>query len=154
MKEGNNTVYSDEEKASAKATASRILNDWRLGDKTEESFAALAGEKSTDPGSKDNGGLYEDIVPGKMVDSFNDWCFAEGRKPGDTGLVMTEYGCHIMFYSGNSETLYRDYLIETDLRNTATTDWFNALIEALSVKEGSTRYLSRGLVIKPAEETK
>lgn len=151
VKDANgNVTYSDEEKAAAKATANTILNDWRLGEHTEDSFAALANEKSSDTGSNENGGLYEDIIPGMMVPAFNDWCFAEGRKPGDTGLVMTEYGCHVMYYSADSETLYRDYLIENDLRNTAVSEWYNALVDALTVTEGNTRYLSYDLILQPA----
>ena len=33
-----------------------------------------------------------------MVPAFNDWCFDEARKEGDTGLVKTNYGYHVMYY--------------------------------------------------------
>ena len=34
-----------------------------------------------------------------MVDAFNDWCFDAARQSGDTGLVDTSYGTHIMYFS-------------------------------------------------------
>ena len=38
-----------------------------------------------------------------MVVAFNDWCFDESRKPGDSGLVRTEFGYHIMYFVGAEE---------------------------------------------------
>jgi len=81
------TEYSATEMAGAKVAAEELLAQWQAGDATEDSFAALATEKTADPGSKETGGLYEDVYPGQMVANFNDWCFAEDRKHGDTGIV-------------------------------------------------------------------
>lgn len=138
------TTYSDEEKATAKAAAEEIYNEWKNGDATEESFAALANEKSDD-GDGTTGGLFEDIYPGQMVPAFNDWCF-DDRKAGDTGIVETEYGYHIMFYSGDSETNYRDYLISNELANNDFEAWYTALIDAVSATEGSFKYVRTDLV--------
>ena len=95
--EGNIT-YSDEAWETCRAAAQAILDEWLAGDKTEDSFAALANEKSTDPGSNTNGGLYTDVTEGQMVQPFNDWCFDESRQYGDYGLVQTSYGYHVMFF--------------------------------------------------------
>ena len=141
------TTYSDEEKAAAMTTASQLLTQWKAGEATEASFAGLAAEKSTDPGSAANGGLYEDIYPGQMVAAFEDWCYDESRKPGDTGVVETEYGCHVMYFSGNSDVTYRDYQIRTELQNTAVSDWYTAIVNGASVTEGDTSYLSLDLVL-------
>ena len=141
------TTYTDEEKAAAKAKAEEILAAWQAGEATEESFAALAAEKSTDTGSVANGGLYEDVYPGQMVTNFNDWCFAEGRKAGDTGIVESEYGYHIMFYSGDSETLYRDFMIENTLINEDVSAWYTALIESVTATKENTKYISTNLVL-------
>lgn len=147
-KDGNgNTTYSDEEKNAAKATAEALLTEWKNGDANEESFAALAGEKSEDPGSSENGGLYEDVYPGQMVANFNDWCFADGRKAGDTGIVESTYGYHVMFYSGDSETTYRDYLVAKALRSTESEAWYNNLLDNAAVTEGSMKYLKTDLVL-------
>ncbi len=82
----------------SEVVAKDILADWENGPKTEDSFAALVADNSTDPGSKDNGGLYEDFARGTMVAEFNDWCFDDARKPGDTGIVQTSYGYHVMYF--------------------------------------------------------
>ena len=111
-------TITDEAWADAEQEANDILNEWLSGEMTEDSFSALANEHSTDPGSNTNGGLYEDVHPGQMVEAFNDWCFADGRQPGDYGIVKTNYGYHIMFFSGVGETVYwfqtakEDYVTE------------------------------------------
>ena len=43
-----------------------------------------------------------------MVTAFNDWCFDASRKPGDTGIVETDYGVHVMYFSGTAEPLWKD----------------------------------------------
>ena len=95
--------YSDGAKAAAKAEAERILALWQA-DPTEDNFKTLALEYNQDPGSKDNGGLYEDFQPGKMVTEFNDWCFDESRQPGDCEIVETTHGYHIIYFIGQTET--------------------------------------------------
>lgn len=96
-----NGELSEEEKASAKAEAREkaesLLADFQ-SNPTEAYFAELAGQHSEDPGSKDNGGLYEKVAPGQMVPTFNDWCFDPARKSGDTGIVETDFGYHVMFF--------------------------------------------------------
>ena len=79
-------------------TAKDILAQWESGEKTEASFAELATENSTDPGSAENGGLYTGVTDGQMVAEFNDWCFDDARRPGDTDIVQTTYGYHIMYF--------------------------------------------------------
>lgn len=140
------TTYSDEEKAAAKASAEELLAQWEAGEATEESFGILANEKSSD-GDGTTGGLYENIYPGQMVVNFNDWCFAEGRKAGDTGIVETEYGCHVMYFSGDSEISYRDYLITNELRNADMETWYTGLLDAATVTEGDTSFVRKDLVL-------
>ncbi len=96
--ENNQTVYSDDEWAACLAKAENILKQWKDGEATEASFAALATEKTEDPGSQSTGGLYQYVYEGQMVPAFNDWCFDESRQYGDTGIVKTNYGYHIMFF--------------------------------------------------------
>ena len=96
--DGKTTTYSDAEWEACRKKAQDILDKWLAGEKTEDSFAKLAQENSTDPGSKDKGGLYTYIYKGQMVKPFEEWCFAEGRKTGDYGLVKTDYGYHVMYF--------------------------------------------------------
>ncbi len=141
------TTYSDEEKAAAKEKAEKVLADWKAGEANEEAFAALVKDNSTDTGSIENGGLYENVYPGQMVVNFNDWCFDETRKAGDTGIVETEYGYHVMYFVGDSDVTYRNYLIENTLKSNDMNEWYAALVEAVNVTEGSTKYINTSLVL-------
>lgn len=128
-----NTTYSDAEKAKAKEEAEKLLKQWMDGDATEDSFAELANKESDDNNGKvTNGGLYEDIYPGKMVENFDDWCFDAARKAGDTGIVETEYGYHVMYYSSTDSMTYRDLMIDSDLRSEDTQKWQDDLAEKIS----------------------
>lgn len=94
---------TEEALAAAKAEAEEAYNTWKSGEATEDSFAALATEKSDDTGSAALGGLYEGVYKGQMIPSFNDWCFDAARQPGDTGIVETTAGYHIMYFVGEGE---------------------------------------------------
>lgn len=100
-------VSTDESKAVCLQRAEELLEQWKTGAATEESFAQLANEHSEDPGSNTNGGLYEYVYQGDMVDTFDAWCFDESRKPGDTGIVETDYGYHIMYFVYGADEWYR-----------------------------------------------
>ena len=82
-----------------------------------------------------------------MVEAFDIWCFTDGREPSDTGIVETEFGYHIMFYSGDSETLYRDFIIKNDLMTEDTNAWYTALVDSYTVTEVDTKYVSTDLVL-------
>lgn len=140
------TVYSEEEKAAAKAAAEEILNTWKSGEATEEAFAALANEKSDD-GDGTTGGLYENIYPNQMVENFENWCYDDSRKAGDTGIVETEYGYHVMYFVGDSDATYRDYMIENELRSADVSEWYTAATEAMTLTEGDTKYIRTDLVL-------
>ena len=138
--------YTEEEMEAAKLEAEVLLNEFKSTKGSNLIFGDLANEHSAD-GDGTTGGLYEDVVPGQMVANFDAWCFEEGRKAGDTGLVDSEYGWHIMFYEGDSETTYREYLVDYALRTTAVDEWYNALIEATKITEGNTKHMDKDLVL-------
>lgn len=86
------TEHPELDPAAKKAKAEEILNRIKGG----EDFAAVAKETSEDPGSKDKGGLYEDIRMGQMVKPFED--AALSVQPGEIvpTLVETDFGYHII----------------------------------------------------------
>ncbi len=107
-------ALSDEKIKKAEANAKKALADWNAGDKTEDSFAQYATELTEDTGSAENGGLYENVVPGQMVAEYDAWIFDEARKPGDTAIVETEYGYHVMYFVEANDS-YSDTKIRNDL---------------------------------------
>lgn len=131
--------FSEESWAAGKENAETILNEWLAGDKTEESFAALAQQHSGDPGSAANGGLYTGVTEGQMVQSFNDWCFDASRQIGDYGIVQTEYGYHIMYFCG-SNPLWRDHA-QADYVNEMSNQAVTEICEAVSLNVDYSKIL-------------
>ncbi len=134
------------EKNKLKAKAQLLLDEWMKGDKTEESFIQLAKDKSED-GNASTGGLYENVYPGQMVESFEDWCYDADRKPGDTGIVESTYGYHIMYFVGDAEDTYRDYMIKNELRADDMEEWHKKLVESMPLdeREMNTKYVGLDL---------
>lgn len=91
----------------AKAKADEVLAEWENGERTLDSFKALAEQYSNDPGSASGGGVYENIKSGSMVAEFNDWCFDSSRKAGDVEIIKTDYGYHIIYFIGDGEPSWR-----------------------------------------------
>ena len=123
---------TDEQKKAAKASADKIYKEWQSGAKTEDSFAALAKEKSKDTGSAADGGLISGITSSaNYVESFRNWATDSSRKVGDTGIVESEYGYHIMYYSGS------DYAWKSAIRSAKASEDFEKQLDKL---EGSDEY--------------
>lgn len=103
------TEYSAEVVLKAYEQAKDILTQYENGAKTEESFGELAEQYSADTGSvgenaqNGGGGLYTDIEKGQMVAPFEEWVYDESRQPGDTGIVMTNYGWHVMYFVSKAD---------------------------------------------------
>lgn len=118
--------------ADAYAKAEDILNEWKSGAATADSFAELANKYSDDTGSNTNGGLYEAVTRGTMISSFNDWIFTPGRNAGDTGIVVNTSGStddvlgyHVMYFQGAGEVRWK-YQAKTALSSADYSDWFEA----------------------------
>ena len=124
----------EDAKAAAKIKAEQILDDWKNGDATEDSFAELAKTYSDDSGSNTNGGLYEAVKQGQMVTNFNDWIFDASRKPGDTGIVESDYGYHIIYFVGdNKEEWYVN--IKDTITSNKLNDYMADLTADVEVKD-------------------
>lgn len=116
----------EDEMAEALAEAEEILAEYEAGEQTAEAFAELAETYSSDTGSNTNGGLYEEVYQGEMVDSFNDWCFDESREPGDTGIVESDYGYHIMYFDSYGD-IYRNITVESTMRSDDYSAWYEEI---------------------------
>jgi len=113
VEDASASTWTDDEWKIAEETANEIYAQWK-DDPTEEKFVSLANQYSVDPGNGTDdtgkkGGIYEDFGYGKMVTEFNDWCFDQSRQTGDTGIVKTTYGYHIMYF----------------VEQTATREWYD-----------------------------
>lgn len=130
--------YADEQtklKAEARAHADELLAQWQAGDATEDSFAELAMKESSD-GSKYTGGLYTQVTQGMMVAEFNDWCFDSARKSGDTGVVDTQFGSHVMYFVGTDLPCWQAQVV-ADLKAKDADAWEKDLAKDVSAELNS-----------------
>ena len=141
------TVYSEKEKNEAKTKAEGFLKTWKEGDATEETFIELV-KKNSDDSSASEGGLYEDIHPdSSYVESFLNWSIDPERKPGDTGVIESIYGYHVMFYVGDDDMTYRDYMITNEMRTADQQEWYDGILEPVKTSVGDTSKLDLDLIL-------
>lgn len=127
-KDENNVT--DAEKKAANETANKLLKG--LGDKvTEEAFIEMVKGNTADEASAETGGLYENIrVSDNFVENFEAWSFDPARKVGDTGIVETEYGYHIMYFvADNTDDLDWKAAIKSSMANEQLTEFQTELFK-------------------------
>ena len=93
-------------------------------------------ENSAD-GSKYVGGLYTQVYQGQMVDAFNDWCFDASRQPGDTGIVETTYGYHVMYFVGQ-DLPYWQAQVTSALKDQDYAEWVQAFTADSSIEQNNS----------------
>ena len=70
-----------------------------------------------------------------MVESFDAWCFDSARKPGDTGIVKTNYGYHVMYFVG-ANTVWQEQA-KSDMLSQKAADFVD---QALAKAEAKIDY--------------
>lgn len=121
--------------AEAKKLAEKTLAKWKENGGTDSAFAKLATKETEDTGSAENGGLYENVTEdSNYVEPFLNWCFAKDRKKGDSGIIKTEYGYHIMYLSSKS----KDPVWKNNVREAIASKNFDSYIEK-TIKSDATR---------------
>ncbi len=108
--DGKTVALTSTEKAKYKEEAQKILDEFKKNP-TVENFAELTKKYTDDvdsEGKPNNDGLYENVADdGQYVEAFTKWAVDSSRKPGDTGIVETEYGYHVMYYvKANDDAWY------------------------------------------------
>lgn len=150
----------DEMNLAVRKTAVDVLTQVKGG----ADFSALAKQYSEDPGSKDNGGLYQGVKKGQFVTEFDDVIFNKLSKPGETytDLVKTTFGYHIIQLvaingTGDSKTVdVRHILIKTktsaDLGIAQEPEWINTKLSGKNLKKASVEYDQTAMVPQVALE--
>ena len=132
---------TEDQYAAAKTKAEELLDQWKSGAATEESFAELAKANSADTGSAADGGLITDIYSGSgYVSTFTDWALDAARQPGDTGIVQNTgssvKGWHIMYFVGRDGDPVWKLTAKTAMENNDYTTWQNAAKDKVSYTTG------------------
>ncbi len=110
--EDGKMTYTEEEWAACQTKAEALLEQWKAGAATEDSFIELVEENSADTNTNKTGGLYAGFVKGDMEKSFGEgfeqWCVAEDRKTGDYALLKTDYGYHLVYFVESQDIWYTE----------------------------------------------
>ena len=90
----------------AEEAAKKELASWASAYKSGEgSFGQLAHDISQDKASNLQGGLYWHVSQGELISPLDEWVFDAARQPGDTTVIRSNLGVHILYYvDGNTET--------------------------------------------------
>jgi len=117
--------------AEAKAKAEDLLKQFLAGEKTKDAFEKFAKEHTDDSGV-----IYENVPKGQMVEAFENWMYDEARKAGDTGVVETEYGYHVMFFIGEGKIAW-EVAVAEELLSEDLTEWGKEIEKAhpITVKQ-------------------
>lgn len=127
--------------SAAKEQAQALLDEFAVGAQTGEAFGELAKKYSDDPGSKDNGGLYEGVTRStSFFADFLNWIFQSGRQVGDTGLVVNtqagQQGWHVM-YLDSAEGAYWKEIAANALLSEDLAAWSEGLQSGYEAVEGA-----------------
>ncbi len=125
--------------AGAETGADAILEEWRSGAATEESFAGLADKY----GASLEGGLYEGLTADGMPDALAEWIFDGTRVSGDAAVIAGDEEVHtdedgsththesgetsyVVYYAGVNDPEWH-----VNIKNTLLAERMNAYIEEI-----------------------
>lgn len=111
----------------ARAKADEILAEFNAGDQDGGKASVSWPRRIPAIPTATRAVCMRTFMPGQMVTEFNDWCFDESRQPGDTGIVETSYGVHVMYFDGFGNS-YRDTLVENALRTADYNAWHDGVV--------------------------
>ena len=84
----------------------------------------------------EDGGLIPDISQdSSLVTEFKDWSLDPSRKVGDTGIVESTYGYHIMYFSSFGDP-YWMVQVRQNLLTQDVNDWHTEKTEGYEATEG------------------
>lgn len=118
----------EEAKSEAQKKVDGILKEYKEKGESEDAFAELAEKYSEDPGSKDKGGLYENVRPGSFIPEYEAWSLDPARKEGDVEAIFTDNqaykGFHIIYFKKIGSPVWK-----TAVQQALASEKFNAWIK-------------------------
>lgn len=114
--------------------AQTILDEWKAGAATEESFIEILA-KYDEAGSIINDGLYGGIAKGAVNDELYAWLSAPERKAGDTVAMNIEGEAnYVMYYVGKTDPRWMSMIRNTLLTQTMD-EYLNALMKDYLIED-------------------
>lgn len=123
--------------------AQTVLDEWKAGAATEESFAELCKKYSVDTNTASNGGLVEGVTESDLVTEISEWVFAEGRVAGEATTISIEGGnSYVVYYVGQGEPEWKVSIGDT-LSNEKMNEYLESIAEPVVVEDpkGNLNYL-------------
>ncbi|MBL7762845.1 MAG: SurA N-terminal domain-containing protein [Chitinophagaceae bacterium] len=105
------------------STAKKKIDSIETAIRNGANFDTLCAKFSDDPGSKDKGGVYDNVYVGQMVPPFNNFIF--DNKPGAKGVVKTDFGYHyieVLSAKGSSPAYKVAYITKPIYPSSSTDD--------------------------------
>lgn len=120
-----------------------ILDEWKAGNATQESFAELCKKYTVDSAAISNGGLMEGVTEENVNAELAEWIFAEERGVGDTTTIAIEDGyTYVLYYVGQGEPEWKVDIAGV-LLSERQSEYMTSIAENVTVedKKGKLNYL-------------
>lgn len=97
-----------------------ILEEWKSGQATEDSFAEIADKYNGVDVSAQEGGLYEGLIPSGMTEELGNWLGDSARVKGDTAAITGSDGAtsYVIYYVGQNVPKWKLSIRSTLLQQT------------------------------------
>ncbi len=113
-----------------------IYEEWKNGDATEESFAAICDKYNDVTLGVSAGGLYEGLSSSGLSGELKEWIFSADRVAGETAVIKPEddeYN-YVVYYVAPNRLEYV-IEIENEIASERTVEYVNALVESVVVED-------------------
>ena len=98
-------------------TGEEILEEWKDGAATEDSFAELCKKYTQDTSAVENGGLFEQVTKTGMTEELSNWIFDNSRQAGDTVAITVSDTTYVLYYIGQDQPEWK-----INIKNTLVSD--------------------------------
>ena len=98
-------------------TGEEILEEWKNGAATEDSFAELCKKYTQDTSAVENGGLFEQVTKTGMTEELSNWIFDSNRQAGDTVAITVSDSTYVLYYIGQDQPEWK-----INIKNTLVSD--------------------------------
>ncbi len=132
-----------------------ILDEWKSGAATEDSFAELCKKYTQDTSAAENGGLFEQVTSTGMTAELSDWIFDSSRQAGDTvAITVSDATTYVLYYVGQDQPEWK-ISIKNTLVSQAMSEYLQNITADITVEDpkGKLNYLKVQAEESTAAET-